>query len=499
MSYKPKPKKIAILPAMEVPAPPDDPRTTLFTSLGVSVTVHSKRNRGGLIHELRYWHQKKPVSLSRSNWNEIYAEVLKAVALLQNGCADSAILEGKDLYIYQKALENIKATGFSLDEATSLLSEVIKKAGRRSPLSVIEHYNELFPVEFPDVEVLVAANAWLDAKEDDIGVVRQTWNSYKASILPFAREVGGMLHDLTEKKIQDYVEGYSLDAETRNTQRGIIINCLNWCISEKKMSARQLVFDSIPTYGGQKRRKAPIKFYSAAEFCRIMESLPPLIALVVALMAFGGIRLEEVMRLQWEDFRWFARTIVVSPVVSKTGEDRTIRINDTLWKFLLPWRGCKGPVCFWALGAVKKYIKDSIVALGITYIKNGPRHCFGTFFCALTDISTTADQMGNSPEIIKKHYKGLLVDPAEIPVYWAIFPSPKNMVYPKRLTENNWRYYVKRRVVSLWVELAEREGLLPSRKKAPEARAAKIAAIEAKALEFIKDAPFPKSCPPSEA
>ena len=54
---------------------------------------------------------------------------------------------------------------------------------------------------------------------------------------------------------------------------------------------------------------------------------------------------------------------------------------------------------------------------------NGLRHSFGTYHYAMFESADkTSKQMGNSPEIMHKHYKGLCSH-AEAVKFWALRPS----------------------------------------------------------------------------
>jgi len=53
---------------------------------------------------------------------------------------------------------------------------------------------------------------------------------------------------------------------------------------------------------------------------------------------------------------------------------------------------------------------------------NALRHSFGSYFYALTKSeNTVAAEMGNSPQMVFRHYRAL-VKPADCTVFWAIRP-----------------------------------------------------------------------------
>jgi len=51
------------------------------------------------------------------------------------------------------------------------------------------------------------------------------------------------------------------------------------------------------------------------------------------------------------------------------------------------------------------------------------RHSFGSYFLGKTkDENLTASEMGNSPEVVIKHYRALVLD-AAVTRYWGVAPS----------------------------------------------------------------------------
>ena len=54
---------------------------------------------------------------------------------------------------------------------------------------------------------------------------------------------------------------------------------------------------------------------------------------------------------------------------------------------------------------------------------NAMRHSFGSYLLGKTkDENLTASEMGNSPEVIIKHYRAIVRD-AQVTRYWAMVPG----------------------------------------------------------------------------
>jgi integrase len=143
---------------------------------------------------------------------------------------------------------------------------------------------------------------------------------------------------------------------------------------------------------------------------------------MLAIGAFAGLRPEsEIARLDWRDIDMDARTLFVH-ADNKTGENRTVKMSDNLFAWLLPHRKRKGKVM--PANARKMRVK----AMKDAKVKAWPvdvlRHTFATFHVLEHDsMDKTAEQCGHSVEMLKKHYLNRDVKPAEAKAFWSILPS----------------------------------------------------------------------------
>jgi pimeloyl-ACP methyl ester carboxylesterase len=132
-------------------------------------------------------------------------------------------------------------------------------------------------------------------------------------------------------------------------------------------------------------------------------------------------------------------------------------------------------------------------SLGIEYITNGFRHCYGTFRVAELhrDLGRVAEEMGNAIQMIKKHYDGMERNAATVFRYWAIRPQPANWTMPTWFTVGRLTYAANTRAVSQAIDLASRARLLPKAKTHPIERNAALQKLRDAALKFMLNAPLP--------
>src|SRR6266567_1735135 len=97
----------------------------------------------------------------------------------------------------------------------------------------------------------------------------------------------------------------------------------------------------------------------------------------VALIAFGGIRREELARgLDWSAIDFDRETILTSAAIAKTGRKRKIEMSKNLIAWLRPYKGSKGPI--FDRDPRKRMAKLSKAA-GVTWKRNALRHSFGSY------------------------------------------------------------------------------------------------------------------------
>jgi hypothetical protein len=102
-----------------------------------------------------------------------------------------------------------------------------------------------------------------------------------------------------------------------------------------------------------------------------------------------------------------------------------VSVADNLLTWLNPHRKAGGAVSPERnIDVFSGRLRELAVKAGITpWPHNALRHSFGSYFLGRTkDENLTASEMGNSPEVIIKHYRALVRD-ADVTRYWGISPG----------------------------------------------------------------------------
>lgn len=126
----------------------------------------------------------------------------------------------------------------------------------------------------------------------------------------------------------------------------------------------------------------------------------------VAVGCFAGVRPFELLRLKWEDFDWSRCYLHVrAEVAGKTSRERFVPLQPNLMAILKPCAGNKGRFC-----ETHAREKVSLTARKHGILEVWPmdvmRHSFCSYRLAQTqNIGVVAEEAGNSPAIIRKHYR----------------------------------------------------------------------------------------------
>ena len=157
-----------------------------------------------------------------------------------------------------------------------------------------------------------------------------------------------------------------------------------------------------------KERETEIEILSVGQVARLLESASSDMLPFWAIGAFAGLRRAEIERLSWSEIDFDAGVIEVKASKSKTATRRLVTIQPNLCEWLAPYRTRTGSVC--PLNLQRKINEDRDRAeLRAGWPQNGLRHSFGSYHLArFGDAARLALEMGNSPQMIFRHYRQLV-------------------------------------------------------------------------------------------
>ncbi len=237
---------------------------------------------------------------------------------------------------------------------------------------------------------------------------------------------GADVCDLTKQHLDLFVESHAtLSPKSRNHYRATLRMFFGWCLRRDYLAANHRLLEA----DGLRKEDADtgdVDYYRPAELRLMLDNAAPEMAVIIAMQAFGGLRLQEALRLDWGDVWRVARHIEISSAKAKTRSRRLVEINTTLAAWLKPYRKNKGAVTSLTLDAYTWQLIQLRNRLKIPSRKNGLRHGFLSAHFALNqNENQTAAQAGTSPAMLFRHYKGLMS--RKVAVEWfSVKPKPAN-------------------------------------------------------------------------
>ena len=233
---------------------------------------------------------------------------------------------------------------------------------------------------------------------------------------------GHAVCDLTKEHLTAYVNGHGeVSARTRNGRRTVVKMFLKWCVEREYLSASHRLFEA-ERMKKEKQESGEIEFYMPAEFNGMLDAAKGPLRAVIALCGLAGVRLQEAVRLTWEDVFKVKKHVEVSSAKSKTRARRLVAVVPALAAWLKPYQDCAGPVWPHNLDRFHDEFNELLGILGTDTKRNGLRHAFCTYHFALhANENLTAQQAGNSPAMVHQHYKGLATK-AEAQKWFTVRP-----------------------------------------------------------------------------
>jgi integrase len=151
-----------------------------------------------------------------------------------------------------------------------------------------------------------------------------------------------------------------------------------------------------------------------------------------ALSLFAGLRPAELERIDWKEINLTERLIVIKGEAAKLRKRRNVDISDNLMAWLLPYRThtIVGPNWRRDFDAVRRaagFVARKSEAGGCENFLPWPddvlRHtALSNHLAFHKHEGAAAVWAGNSPDVVQRHYKGL-VTPGEAAEYWALTPE----------------------------------------------------------------------------
>lgn len=419
----------------------------------IRVTVREVMNKGKIRYQVEWYDEKGLQKRSRSTKDEAERYADEVINSINAGDREATEFSGKDRKEYERCLERVKGTGYALFPAVDQFVKHLEQIGDKGSINeAIAFYLKNCPDDDKTVNVTVpeAVELLLKEKQSDVG--DRHMKDLRRVLLPFAETFKRFnLEDVTAEQIRKYIEGLRikktargrgekgepLSPATRKNTLSKIIILFQWAKLEKqylpdKMTEAEKFSrkrSSLKTKAWRiPKRKKEIWTVKQAE--KLMHGIREDLQPYAAILCFAGLRPSEARRLRWKDIDFgegdITPTINVSAeITEKEAEERYVPMTQNLLEWLRPHQGDPDDMITMPT-AEKRLSFEAIDKLKLReyWPEDICRHSFASYRLKVIagGKSELSEEMGNSPDVINKHYKRPL-KPEAGKAYFDIVPK----------------------------------------------------------------------------
>jgi integrase len=340
---------------------------------------------------------------------------------LADGDIEALKLTGREKQIYVEAERAIAGTGLPLHSVAHEFARAYDILGGAHIIEAARWYKKTVDVDLPQITVTDAVEKFRAAKEAE-GVSAMYLKDIRGLLGDFARNFQCPLSSIQPDDLRQYLNAKRIGLVAKSNRRRLLVTLFNFAKAQGWLRANEeTAADALGTYNIKQRE---VEIYTPAEMARLLNAADPDFVPYIALIAFGGVRREELHKgLLWQSINFDRGYIIVPASIAKTGRKRKIVMSENLLQWLAPFRVKSGPI--FDIDPQRRIAKV-VKASGVKWKRNALRHSFGSYRMEQTkNEGQVALEMGNSPQVVKDHYFEI-VDERAAKAYWSIKPLPKD-------------------------------------------------------------------------
>jgi integrase len=384
------------------------------------VKIYRVKNRDALAYCVSYI---APTGRKRRNFAQLdlaRREAANVAQHLADGDMEALKLTGQERQIYVEAERAIVGTGLPLHSVAHEFARAFDILGGAHIVEAARYYKKHVDVDLPQMSAAEAVETFRATKEAE-GMSKKYLEDIRTLLGHFAKHFQCPLSSIQPDDLRQYLNAMKIGLVAKGNRRRMLIVLFNFAKAQGWLRPNEeTAADSLGTY---KVRRRDVVIYTPEEISRLLNAADADFVPYIALLAFGGVRREELHKgLRWESINFDRGDIIVPAAIAKTNRKRKIPMHENLLAWLAPYRMKSGPIFDIApQGRIEKVVKAS----GIKWKRNALRHSFGSYRMEQTkNEGQVALEMGNSPQIVKDHYFEI-VDERAAKAYWSIKPLPK--------------------------------------------------------------------------
>ena len=387
-----------------------------------SVKIYEVRNRDRMNYTVSYMTPVKGRVRKTFADLELAKREANTIALnLAEGDLEALKLTGREKQIYVEAEQVLARTGIPLHSVAHEFARCFDILGHGGIVEAARYFKKHVEAGLPDITVAKAVSRFTEAKKAE-GMSGLYLKDIRLLLGRFAASFQCNIATIQPEDLRQYLSALDAGPVTRNNHRRLLVALFNfakgegWLRGNEETAAQRL--------GAYKVKEREVEIFMPAEVAKLLAHAEEDFLPWIVLIAFGGVRNEELAKgLVWESINFNRGYIIVPASIAKTNRKRKIELPENALEWLAPYRNRTGPIFN---RDFRKPLKRTCDAARVKYKRNALRHSFGSYRMeTVKNAGQVALEMGNSAAIVMKHYFDI-VEARAAKEYWNIRPVPRN-------------------------------------------------------------------------
>ncbi len=259
------------------------------------------------------------------------------------GDLEALKLTGGDKQVYVEATKAIARTGIPLSSAAQEFARAFDILGHDGIVEAARYYKKHVETGLPDVLVADAVERFAAAKKAQ-GMSKVYLKDIRGLLGRFAAHFQCNIASIEPEDLRAYVGALKVGMVAKNNHRRLITGLFRFARNEGWLRPNEET--AAQRGGAYKIKPRDVEIFTPAEVARLLAHADEDFLPWVALIAFGGIRNEELHKgLSWDAINFDNGCVIVSAAISKTNRKRKIELPENLLAWLAPYR-CKTGAIF---------------------------------------------------------------------------------------------------------------------------------------------------------
>ena len=223
-----------------------------------------------------------------------------------------------------------------------------------------------------------------------------------ADIGHLAAAYPGPIADVTAAQVKAHLDSLGVGPRRHNNVRAALVSFFVWARKQSYLPDSMTAPQRTHALPVPKKRPA---IYTPPEFRALLAAVAPEWRLPLAICGLAGLRTCEAEKLLWREVKLGKRLIEVLPENAKnTGRRRLVPVHPALATWLRKADfSPEDHVC--PQGVRIDNLAKRVKRTGVKWVKNGLRHSYGSYRCAVVkSAAQVALEIGNSEAIVRSNY-----------------------------------------------------------------------------------------------